>query len=148
MAMHDRLIKWREVVDTAEGREEMIVTNWQQLAAAAWAGYLKKGRGALLLDLKSAPNAVTHPGIIVERYYLALGSLIAAPGVSESYPIPEHLKRLRNYNPRREFMLFIVSGDGDVLRCRCLHSESDELLNPPEAYCAEKGVRHNDPHLS
>jgi len=146
--MHDRLIKWREVIDTAEGRDEMIIANWQQFAAAAWAGYLKEGRGALLLDLKSAPNAVTHPGIVVERYYLALGFLSAASGVSEPSPIPAYLERLRSYNPRREFMLFIVSGDGDVLRCRCLHSESNELLNPPDAYGAEKGVRHNDPYLS
>lgn len=148
--MNQSIIKWRDIVDTADGRDEMIVANWQQFAAAAWDGYMREGRGALLLDLKSAPNSVTHPGINLQATYLALEALLAAGTESETGPdgLGGHLDRLRTYDPRREMVLFIASGDGDVLRTRCLHSESDELLNPPEAYRAEREASRNNPHLS
>jgi hypothetical protein len=134
--MVDSVIRWREVVDTPDGRDEMILKNWQQLAASAWAGYLEEGRGALLLDLRSAANAGTHPGVTVECTYLALDSLTAAAHQSESDPevIQEQLDRLSNYDPSREMVLFILSGDGNCVRSRCIHSESEQFLNPPEAY--------------
>lgn len=148
--MDDSLIKWREVVDTADGREQMILKYWQHFAAAAWAGYLEEGRGALLLDLKSAANAATHPGVTVECTYLALDALTAAALQSESNPemIREQIDRVRSYDPRREMVLFILSGDGDCLRTRCVHSDSEEMLNPPQAYYAERSLRRNNLGLS
>src|SRR5881398_952784 len=124
--MDERLIKWRETVDTTDGRDQMIVENWQQLSAAAWAGYLKRGRGAVVLDLRFAPNAVTHPGIIVKRHYLALDFLTVAASESASNLeiFREQLNRLTTYDPRREIVLFILGCDGDCLRTRCIHSES------------------------
>lgn len=142
-------INWRDTIDTAEGRDEMIIANWQLFASAAWAGYLKEGRGALLLDLKSAPNTVTHPGVTVGYTYFSLDSLSAVPESDfEPSGFGECLDRLRNYDPRREIVLFIVSADGDVLRTRCCHSESAELLAPPEAYRAETNSGRNNPQLS
>jgi hypothetical protein len=148
--MDDNVIKWREVVDTADGRDQMILNYWQQLAAAAWAGYLEEGRGALLLDLKSAANAATHRGVTVECTYLALDSLTEAALRSESDPevIRDQIDRVSNYDPRREMVLFILSGDRDCLRTRSVHSESAEMLNPPEAYRAEISLRRNNSQLS
>ena len=148
--MNERLIKWREMIDTTDGRDQMIVENWQQLSAAAWAGYLQRGRGAVVLDLRFAPNALTHPGIIVERHYLALDSLSAATSESASNPeiFREQLNRLTKYDPRREIVLFILSCDGDCLRTRRIHSESEKLLDPPEAYRVERTTKRNNPRLS
>lgn len=128
----------------------MILKNWQQLAALAWAGYLKEGRGALLLDLRTAPNAVTHPGVTIESAYLALDSLSESARQSDTDPeiIRANLDRLSNYDPRHEIVLFIQSGDGDCVRTRCVHSESEELLDPPDAYRAERDAHRNNPYLS
>lgn len=100
--------------------------------------------------LKTAPNAVTHPGITLLATYLPLGSLIAAAPKTDPEPgsFGEHLDQLRNYDPRREMVLFIASGDGDVLRTRCMHSESKALLHPPDAYRAERAARRNNARLS
>lgn len=148
--MKDRLIRWREIVDTTDGRDQMIMENWQQLSAAAWAGYLQRGRGAVVLDLRFAPNAVTHPGLIVERYYLALDFLSAAAINSPSYPeiLHEQLNRLTIYDPQHEIVLFILSSNGDSMTTRCVHSESENLLDPPAAYRVERATRRNNPRLS
>jgi len=130
-----KVIEWREEIDTADGRDQMIVANWQQFAAAAWAGYLDAGRGALMIDLKTAPNAVTNPGVTVEGTY-------------ETEVLREHFDVLSAYDPEREIVLFIISGDGDVLRCRQLQPPNEDLLDPPDAYRAEKNIHRSDPHLN
>jgi hypothetical protein len=160
--MDERPLEWRTVIDTADGRDEMIVANWQQFAALAWKGYSDAGRGAVLVDLKAAENAVTHPGIIAQARYLPIDpdrirETLYEPerndvDVVDADSIEDNLRDMANYirayDPTREMVFFIVSGDGDCLRCKCLHSQSEYLLNPPDAYRAETSVRRNDPYLS
>lgn len=154
--MSERPLEWRTAIDTTDGRDEMIVARWQQFAAAAWKGFLDEGRGALLLDLKDAQNAITHPGVIVQSKYLPIDpnrirETLCGPD-ADADSIEDNLQDMANYirayDPKREIVLFIVSGDGDYLRCRCLHSESAELLNPPDAFRAESRIHRNDPHLN
>lgn len=127
-------IKWREAIDAADGRDEMILANWQHLAAAAWAGYLKAGRGAVLLDLWAAP-------VTVQWEYLPLNSKALVESDIDFQKLADYLQF---YDPRQEIILIIVSNDW--LRLRCLHSERKELLSPSEAYRAGF-FRRNDPHL-
>jgi len=49
---------------------------------------------------------------------------------------------------QREIVLFILSCNGDCLRTRCIHSESEKLLDPPEAYQVERTTTRNNPRLS
>jgi len=131
-------IQGRELIDIADDRNDIILQHWQQLAAAAYAGYLARGRGGLMLDLK-APDEAT---------YVALDSLSATEGEAEPDGLREHLARLRRYDPERQIVFFIVSWEEDLLRCRCLHSESKELLDPPDAYLAETRGQGDASHIN
>lgn len=120
-----------EDLDTAEAHIAFIRSQWPDFAAFAWRKYLAEGRGAIVVNLRSASKSAD--GLHVPTYYVSEASeSLANRG---GWPNEEISEVVREYDPERDVVLIFLRLDGDVFH----YNVSDELT-PPRAYYAKQEV--------
>lgn len=114
-----------ESIDTAEGHQQFMRSEWRGLAAFAWSKYRKEGRGAIVIDLRRA--AKTGAGFQIPTYYVADGSeKLAKRG---GWPDAEIAEAVSDYMPEEEAVfLFLRLGD------EVFHYVASDDPSPPEAF--------------
>jgi hypothetical protein len=104
------LEKTREV-DTPEGHQDIIKSQWQDFASLALRRVQSEGRGAVVIDLRLASRAGS--GINLPTYYLAETSeKLAKRG---GWPSEEIAQVIRDYDPAQEVVFIFISLDGDFV---------------------------------
>jgi hypothetical protein len=97
-----------------------IQRHWAMLAAEAWRGYVRQGRGIILID--------RMPG---RTPCVAYQTQITAHNVGESgWLSATTIRQIQQYDPRREVVCIILHDDTTVTTYRL----SARALPPPIAY--------------
>ncbi|MCI0490838.1 MAG: hypothetical protein L0229_29960 [Blastocatellia bacterium] len=111
-----------KAMDTPEGHQRFIQSQWQDFAAFAWDRYCSKGRGAVVIDLRRGEKAGS--GFHVPAYYVADESeSLAEQG---GWPNEEVAESVREYDPAEEVVFIFLRLDGDVF----YYNVSDDPLPP------------------
>ena len=114
-----------KAMDSADGHQTLIRLQWRDFAAFAWQQYLKRGRGAVVVDLK---RAVEEGGSSsqIPTYYLAESSeqLVKRGG----WPSEEVEELIRDYDPRQDVVFLFIRLDGEVF-----HYNVSDDVTPPDA---------------
>ena len=114
-----------EDLDTPDAHVTFIRSQWRDFAAFAWGKYLKKGRGAVVVDLMKASKSGEK--FQVPSYYVAEGSeRLSKRG---GWPNQEIADVVNEYDPEQDVVFIFLRLDGDVFQ----YNASDELT-PPQAY--------------
>jgi hypothetical protein len=118
-----------EGIDTPDQHITLIRSQWRNFAAFAWEKYLSEGRGAVIVDLRSASK--DGPSLNVPTHYIADASTqLQKLG---GWPSEEVAEVIRDYDPEQDVIFLFLRLDGDIFH----YNVSDELT-PPEAY-AKRG---------
>ena len=118
-----------EDLDAADAHITFIRSQWADFAAFAWRKYLTEGRGAIVINLRSASKSAGS--FHVPTYYVAEGSQrLANRG---GWPNEEISDVIREYDPEQDVVLIFLRLDGDVFH----YNVSDELT-PPMAHGAKQ----------
>jgi hypothetical protein len=117
-----------EDLDTPRGHLAFIQSQWRDFAAFAFEKFLSQGRGAVVVDLKSAEKLGDN--LRVPTHYIADRSepLRRLGG----WPSDEIQEIIQTYNPEQDVVFLFLRLDGDVFQ----YNVSDDLT-PPEAYSAK-----------
>lgn len=128
---HNRKFTTEQLPKGCESREShtnFLTLNWRLAAAVAWDGYLKHGRGAVVIDSMHAMDA--PPGLPwqvgrTDATYIPLADLERVGIAKEE---EKHL--ITQYAPEREIVAIILRSDGGVsaYRMGTVHD-----LTPPQA---------------
>ncbi len=97
-----------------------IRRHWTALAATAWQGYIRHGRGSLLIDMSSrrAP-------------YVSYCTRLRPKSAQEpGWLSPATAAQIRQYDPRREVMCIVLHDDATLTTYRM----GAAALPPPDAY--------------
>jgi hypothetical protein len=118
-----------EDLDSPDAHIAFLRSQWRDFAAFAWEKYLTEGRGALVVDLRSASKSVE--GLRVPTSYVAEASeRLAKLG---GWPSEEIAEAVKQYDPEQDVVLVFLRLDGDVF----FYNVSDELT-PPRAWEAKR----------
>jgi hypothetical protein len=128
------LLKCR-VQDNEEGRDRLIETHWQLIAAIAWAGYMQTGAGVVFLDFANSEPGLTGTGLGMVIFYceqnvLSFAGFLKQTGVAEG---------LQLYNPASEVYLAMLGRDGIYLFET--RASNGLLPDPPEAYRRQQKMK-------
>lgn len=97
-----------------------IRRHWALLAAEAWQGFVRHGRGILLIDRMHGRTPC-----------VAYRTQISSHNVGESdWLSATTVRQIQQYDPRREFVCIILHDDTTVTTYRL----SAATLSPPDAY--------------
>ena len=123
-----------EDLDTTQGHIAFIRSQWRDFAAFAFEKFLSQGRGAVVVDLKSAEKAGDN--LRVPTHFVADRSepLRRLGG----WPSDEIQEIIQTYNPELDVVFLFLRLDGDVF-----HYNVSDDLTPPEAY-SSKPQRPNE----
>jgi hypothetical protein len=111
-------------MDTADGHQKLIRSQWQEFAAFAWQRYLSEGRGAVIIDLW---RAARNDSTLIPTYYVADGSdLLVGRG---GWPNEDVAEMVRQYDPEQDVIFVVVRLDEGFF----YYNVSDELT-PRAAY--------------
>lgn len=118
-----------EKMDTPEGHQRFLRSEWRNLAAFAWAKYQREGRGAVVIDLRRASK--TASGFEIPTYYMADGSerIIKRGG----WPDGDIAEAISYYLPDQEAVFLFLRLDGEIFH----YIASDHPL-PPAAHKARQ----------
>jgi hypothetical protein len=97
-----------------------IRRHWAVLAAEAWQGYVRHGRGILLID-----RIPGQTPCIVYRTQISSRSVCESGWLSATT-----VRQIQQYDPRREFVCIMLHDDTTVTTYRL----SAATLSPPDAY--------------
>ena len=113
-----------KALDTPDGHQTLIRTQWQDFAAFAWKHYLSEGRGAIVIDMNRAAEEGAR--FQVPSYYVADESeKLASRG---GWPNEEVAEVVREYDPEQDVVFIFLTLAGEAL----YYLVSDELT-PPQA---------------
>lgn len=117
-----------EDLDTPRGHLAFIQSQWRDFAAFAFEKFLSQGRGAVVVDLKSAEKLGDN--LRVPTHYIADRSepLRKLGG----WPSDEMEEIIHTYNPEQDVVFLFLRLDGDVF-----HYNVSDDVSPPEAYSAK-----------
>lgn len=117
-----------EDLDTPRGHLAFIQSQWRDFAAFAFEKFLSQGRGAVVVDLKSAEKLGDN--LRVPTHYIADRSepLRKLGG----WPSKEIEGIVQTYNPEQDVVFLFLRLDGDVF-----HYNVSDDVSPPEAYSAK-----------
>jgi hypothetical protein len=117
-----------EDLDTPRGHLAFIQSQWRDFAAFAFEKFLSQGRGAVVVDLKSAEKL--DDNLRVPTHYIAdrSESLRKLGG----WPSDEIEEIVQSYNPEQDVVFLFLRLDGDVF-----HYNVSDDVSPPEAYSAK-----------
>lgn len=123
-----------EDLDTPQGHIAFIRSQWRDFGAFAFEKFLSQGRGAVVIDLKSADKL--GESLRVPTHYVADRSepLRKLGG----WPSDEIEEIVQTYNPEQDVVFLFLRLDGDVF-----HYNVSDDLTPPEAY-ASKPLHSNE----
>lgn len=125
-----------EELDRPEAHLAFIRSQWRDFAAFAWGKYLTLGRGALVVDLRSATK--TGQGVHVPSYYVADGSeQLAKRG---GWPSEEIAGVIKDYDPEQDVVFLFLRLNNEVF----YYNASDELT-PPGAYEIKQKQKRREP---
>jgi hypothetical protein len=112
-------------IDTPEGHQRLLRSEWRKFAAFAWEKYLAEGRGAIVINLRRGRQSGS--GLQLPTSYLSEGSArLAKLG---GWPGEEMAQMIEQYDPEQDVVFIFLRLDGDVFH----YLVSDELT-PPQAY--------------
>ena len=122
--------------ESRESHTAFIVLNWDLAAAAAWKGYLKQGRGAMVIDVNRAKDP--PPGT---PYYFGEtpGAFISqrmARRLGGGWDWPDFERMVRQYDPNTEVVFMFLRADGGSSGYRV---NLPGRMTPPAAYAARRG---------
>jgi hypothetical protein len=122
-----------EDLDTPEGHVAFIRSQWRDFAAFAFEKFLSQGRGAVVVDLKSAERLGEN--LRVPTHYVAdrSESLRRLGG----WPSDDIEEIIQNYNAEQDVVFLFLRLDGDVY-----HYNVSDDLTPPEAYSSKPREEH------
>ena len=123
-----------EELDTPQGHIAFIRSQWRDIAAFAFEKFLSQGRGAVVVDLKSAEKAGDN--LRVPTHFVADRS--EALRRLGGWPSDEIREIIQTYNPELDVVFLFLRLDGDVF-----HYNVSDDLTPPEAY-SSKPQRPNE----
>lgn len=105
------------VTSASQRHRAFIAANWEALAALAWRGYLRSGRGALQVP---------------ESLFIAAppGDILLAHVDYVHRPVDPIADVVRTYDPEREIVCTITGSDGGTSRTYQLRGP----VSPPDAY--------------
>ncbi len=126
-----------EDLDTPQGHIAFIRSQWRDFGAFAFEKFLSQGRGAVVVDLKSAEKRGEN--LRVPTHYVADRSepLRKLGG----WPSDEIEEIVQTYNPEQDVVFLFLRLDGDVF-----HYNVSDDLTPPEAYSSKP--QHSNESLS
>lgn len=114
-----------EKIDTPEGHQRFLRSEWRGLAAFAWGKYQTEGRGAVVIDLRRASK--TAAALQIPTYYVADQSeMLASRG---GWPETEIVEAVSIYIPDEEVVFLFLRLEGGV----CHYVASDDP-SPSAAY--------------
>lgn len=114
-----------KAMDTPDGHQTLIRSQWRDFASFAWKRYLSEGRGAIVIDMSRATEEGSR--FQVPSYYVADGSeKLAHRG---GWPNREVAEVVAEYDPELDVVFIFLTLEGDWL----YYLVSDELT-PPQAY--------------
>jgi len=112
-------------LDKPEAHLAFIRSQWRDFAAFAWEKYLAQGRGAIVVDLRSASKS--GESVHVPSYYVADGSeQLAKRG---GWPSEEIAGVINDYDPDLDVVFLFLRLNKEVF----YYNASDDLT-PPRAY--------------
>jgi hypothetical protein len=122
-----------DFADTPDGRFKMIVRHATLFAAAAWAGYIREGPGAVVVCTRPGRDCYDLTGRALKVFYSPADRLTDL-GVRD---LPEFEDALRGYSPSEQVILVMLHGGGRQWLVLSLKTGA-----PPEAFkaLAQAGV--------
>lgn len=112
-------------IDTPEGHERFLRSEWRGLAAFAWGKYQTEGRGAVIIDLRRASK--TSAALQIPTYYVADRSeMLASRG---GWPDPEIAEAVSIYLPDEEVVFLFLRIEGGLS-----HYVASDDPSPSSAY--------------
>lgn len=115
-------------IDSPEGHQNLIRTQWREFASIAWGRYLSEGRGAVVINLRRGRES--GAGLQIPTNYIAEASKRLRD--LGGWPDEEITQIIREYVPEQEVVFLFLRLDGDVF-----HYIVDDDLTPPEAHRAK-----------
>lgn len=117
-------------LDTPDMHEVLLRGQWKDFAAFAYAGFLKAGRGAMVIDLKRA--AITDSGLQVPSFYVAEGGekLVKLGGWTSD----EIADAVRDYDPELDVVFLVWRLNDEIY-----HYVASDDLTPRQAYEQRRG---------
>jgi hypothetical protein len=108
------LLERARAIDTPEGHQKLIRSQWQSFAAFASRRTRGEGRGAVVIDLRDAARAGS--GLHLPTYYMAEASerLTELGG----WPSEEVAQVIGEYDPGQEVIFIFLRLDGDFVYYR------------------------------
>lgn len=111
-----------KAMDTPEGHQQFIKSQWRDFAAFAWKRYLSDGRGAVVIDLNRGAQSAS--GFHVPAYYVADGSeKLAKRG---GWPDSEIARLVDEYDPSEDVIFIFLRLNGESF----YYNVSDDPLPP------------------
>lgn len=127
--------------------KQFMLENWDELAAAAWAGYKEQGRGFLFIlraNVNVFPGAMEMAGFeggllpgVTRVLYVSRRFLKQAGLTLDDFP-PEAEQYVRQYRPEVEIVLLIERSDGESIYRYAVNNAP----GPPVAYHRLKDQLH------
>lgn len=124
--------------ESRESHCAFIMLNWDLAAAAAWQGYVKHGRGAIVIDVNWAKDP--PPGM---PYYF--GSTQAAyvsqrmvKRQLDGWDWPDFERMVRQYDPNTEVVFMFLRTDGGSSGYRV--KTAPGRPTPPRAFALHRGA--------
>src|SRR5438132_11671521 len=117
-----------EDLDTPEGHTAFIKSQWRDFAAFAFEKFLVQGRGAVVIDLKSAEKLGDN--LRVPTHYVAdrSESLRKLGG----WPSDDITETIQNYDAEQDVVFLFMRLDGNVF-----HYNISDDLTTPQAYASK-----------
>lgn len=112
-------------IDTPEGHQRFLRSEWRGLAAFAWGKYQTEGRGAVVIDLRRASK--TSTGLQLPTYYVADQSKKLAD--HGGWPDDEVAEAVSSYIPHEEVVFLFLRLAGEVF-----HYVASDDPSPVAAY--------------
>jgi hypothetical protein len=114
-----------EDLDTPEAHIKFIGSQWRDFAAFAFQKYLSEGRGAIVVDLRSASKSAEN--LRIRTVYVADSSeRLAKLG---GWPSDEIKEVVADYDPEQDVVFIFLRLDGDVF-----HYNVNDEPTPIKAY--------------
>jgi hypothetical protein len=121
-----------EAMDTPDGHITFLRSQWRSFASFAWKKYLAQGRGAVVIDLRSATKDGSNLSIPTSYVAEQSDSLKRLGG----WPNKEIADVVSEYDPEQDVIFIFLRLNGEVY-----HYNVSDDLTPQMAYETKSGVR-------
>ena len=123
--------------ESRESHGAFIMLNWELAAAAAWQGYVKHGRGAIVIDVnraKDPPPGMPYYFGTSQAAYVSQRMIKRQPG---DWDWPDFERMVRQYDPNTEVVFMFLRTDGGSSGYRV--GTAPGRPTPPRAFALHRG---------